>query len=58
MIATCPQTQYFQGFAGFLFAPGTRKVHGGYTKNLYRLIGQAVVRHSIQFGDLGIIGQI
>lgn len=34
MIATYPKTLYFQGFSGFFFDSGTRKVHGGYTKNL------------------------
>ena len=34
VVAAYPKTLYFQGFSGFFFAPGTRKVHGGYTKNL------------------------
>ncbi len=29
MIATSPETLYLCGFAGFLFARGTRRVHGG-----------------------------
>lgn len=34
IVATTPETQYLCGFPEFIFAPGTRKVHGGYTKNL------------------------
>lgn len=34
VVAAYPKALYFQGLSGFFFAPGTQKVHGGYTKNL------------------------